>query len=195
MLIIGYNQLIMHSSLQKRSLLKVVIFSIFTVGIYDIYWIYKTRQEIVGGLNDPKAIPLFRILALPFVALLIALIVSFVQSYNQSEAGANALLNGLMILVGLVGVIGFFTIPLWWFFKYFQATNKLTKRTEPILLYVIWLICIFIAILPVWILIVQNDLNKTVDALANQTPGSRPQNEPPYPTHFGTPPAAGTYNS
>jgi len=43
--------------IEKRSLVKIYVLGIITLGIYFLYWFYKTKEEINGlGGNIPTAI-------------------------------------------------------------------------------------------------------------------------------------------
>ena len=41
----------------KRSVTKVVLYSIFTLGIYSLYWIYRVSQEVNELTNENKNKP------------------------------------------------------------------------------------------------------------------------------------------
>lgn len=157
--------------MKKRNLGVMVLLTIVTFGIYVIVWLYKSRKELTTTLGNPKAIPPFFYLPAPILLMVVALMVSFLAGYNDHGGGTNNIaVNLLVILAGFVGIIGVIAIPFWWFYKYFQAVHTLTRYTDNVLLYVIWILCAFLVPLPIWMLLTQNDINKFIAFGPGQTP-------------------------
>lgn len=116
----------------QREPWKVVVFGIITLGIYDIFWLYSTRKEMVAlGQQIPRVIWLF----LPYIVFLALLVVQMVMlgvlsDASRSSTGFNIL--NVVILIGEIIAI-FASIPVWlyWFYKYSQAIAAMTRNKMP----------------------------------------------------------------
>jgi hypothetical protein len=107
---------------QERGVLFVVLISIITFGIYYLYWVYKTQEEVkqhsgqgIGGV----------------VGLVIALVIGVVTVFViPSEVGKMRAQDnrdprvtgwtGLWATVGILIIIG----PIVWFVKVQRALNE-----------------------------------------------------------------------
>ncbi len=148
--------------MKKRNLPIVLLLTLVTLGIYALFWTYKTRQEILSQLADKKAIPSIFILLSPlFMALAFALLLLL------QRASSNAIvLDVLFVLLGMSLVIASLVVPFWWFYKYFKALDQVTHADNFALLYCLWVIGAVFGFLPIWMMLAQNDLNKVIDRLA-----------------------------
>jgi hypothetical protein len=174
--------------MKKRNIAIMALLTIVTLGIYVPVWLYRTRQEIMRHTSRSKAIPPFILLLLPYLVLFVLLGISLATGSDASSSIFNSL---ILLLAGPVAIIGMFVIPLWWFYRYFTAVHEVTHGTDGMLLYVIWVLCVFIVFFPVWMLLVQNDLNKTaaqLDTPPHDMPLPDRSNYPPQPN-----PPAGTF--
>jgi len=179
--------------MKKRNLFLVCVLTILTLGIYLLVWLYDTRKDAVKQLNEPKAIPPVSILFLPFMLLL----VSFVFSLATRDSNAG---NVIVLLVGIVAVPAIFIVPLWWFYKYSHGMYRVTHGTEPMLLYVLFIVLYTVGLGFVWMILVQNDINKALEhqVQAPQPPDTTPaiehsppqpwQQQPPAPSPMPQPP-------
>lgn len=111
----------------RRSLLTMIILSIITLGFYQIYWTYKTRQELVGQKQD---VPPFKLLMAPILAILAVGLVTLIVhlATNQSDSGgSNVVVNVLAVIVGILAVLTIIPISLYWFYKYCKAVEGVTE--------------------------------------------------------------------
>lgn len=159
--------------MKYRNPIVVALLTLITFGIYGIYWLYKTRLEIVGRNSNPASIPRLITLFLPIIALFA--VIPLVAMIDLVEGNANIIGTAVGILFCTVCIIVAIVIPFWWFYKYCMATAKVTKRTEGSVLYVLWVVCWLAGFYIIWPAIVQNDLNKL--AAKPTTPDA------PYPPH------------
>lgn len=92
---------------KKRSLLGMFFLTIFTCGIYFLYWVYKTKHEIndIGG-----KIPSFIFAILPLVHFYFYYCYArdFLKFIRHDDDQVNVLLY--LFLMGFFPVIGMFVI-------------------------------------------------------------------------------------
>jgi Domain of unknown function (DUF4234) len=107
---------------QERGVLFVILISLITLGIYYLYWVYKTQEEVkehsgqgIGGV----------------LGLVIALVVGFVTPFvipseigkMYEQDGQQSPVNGwtgLWATLGILILIG----PFVWFVKVQRALNR-----------------------------------------------------------------------
>lgn len=162
--------------MKKRHVLAVLGLSFVTLGIYVIYWLYKTRKELLHFLPDKKAIPRVIILFIPVFAMIGVVIgTGIISAALTFESPAyNAVWIATLILI-ILSVLAACVVSFWWFYRYFRAVEAVTQGNDAMLLYTLWIILTIIGFGPVWVLIVQNDLNKFIEN------GHRPLKAPAYP--------------
>lgn len=112
--------------MQTRSIPKMLLLTIVTLGFYQLYWLYKTRQEMVArGIR----IPPFLVLFLPILSLLVVAIVSFVTRFVLSTVSESSSFPFIDLLIVIGGVVAFsllIPIALYWFYKYCKAVESVT---------------------------------------------------------------------
>jgi hypothetical protein len=167
--------------MKKRNLFVVLVLSFITLGLYGLFWLYFTRRDILRFLPDKKAIPSFWVMAAPVLILLGLATLALIINALSTRSGGNPI-NGVLLLVGIPTSFATLVVPFWWMWHYFKAVYALTAKagqtgTEVWVLYLLWIASILVAV-PVWMLLVQNDLNKLADQLAAPQPA-----EPPSYTH------------
>jgi hypothetical protein len=111
--------------MKKRDPLVVILLTLVTFGIYGLYWLYSTREEMV---KKSAKIPPFWILLLPlllFVAALLEIVVHFVSLNNNSTT--VTITNGAAILLGVGALIG---IPysIYFMYKFCGGLAKVTRK-------------------------------------------------------------------
>jgi Domain of unknown function (DUF4234) len=157
--------------MKKRNIFAVFALSIITLGMYMIYWLYRTRLDLTDRLQDRKAIPPVFILFMPLVAIIALAVVTAILSLIAPDA------EGVIVaftIVYILGILAAIVVGLWWFYRYFQALHKVTQGTDPIMLYVLWIALSWMG-LPVWVIVVQNDLNKYIERGGQPAPVYPPQ--------------------
>ncbi len=138
--------------MKKRSIGKMLLLTIVTIGIYRLYWFIKTRAEM-KSIADVD-IPTPWIFAIPFfgyvfgIGLLIA---------TSSSTGSNPF--GLLIFYGLI--FASFIITALWLWRYSKAVEIVTNEKLSFALSIIVLLAVPDGI---DILIIQDYFNKLADA-------------------------------
>ena len=157
--------------MKKRNLGIMILLTFVTLGIYTMVWIYKSRKEVTTILQNDKAIKPFIWLLAPLLILIalffIIFLVNFISNSDSNTVGT------VVTAFGFLAVLGTFAIPFWWFVGYFKAVHAATGGNDFSLLYGIWVISFLVGV-PIWILLVQNDLNKKIDQLNGVTPVGMP---------------------
>ena len=102
--------------MKQRSLWFVGLMSIFTLGIYSLYWLYVTKNEMNEKYNQD--VPTFAMVFGPFIGIFLI---------------TPILLLGVEVaaLFWLIAVPSFLIVTavvLFWIWKYCQAVEKVTKN-------------------------------------------------------------------
>ena len=139
-----------------RSPIKVFLLSIVTLGIYDLYWLVKTRADL--NKETTKHVPTIWLIIIPFIVLGAGLILMIVgtrslpatssysagsysfnnNSFNNtptyasgsSVSNGNSSLSGLGVagfVITIIAYLLFLTVVPYWFFKYSKSINEYTK--------------------------------------------------------------------
>jgi hypothetical protein len=113
--------------MKQRSIAAVIILGLVTLNLYDIYWIWATRKELVAR---GAKIPPFWWLFLPLIAMFGIVLVQFGLRYALAAGGdspAGTIINALSIGIGVL--LLFLMIPLayYWAYRYCQAVDWITK--------------------------------------------------------------------
>lgn len=163
--------------MKKRHPAAVLLLPFATLGIYCIYWLYKTRQEILSKLEDKNAIPPLVVLLLPMLLVILLFAVGIFFNGDAQTAdtqddnlGAGGIISIALVLLFFIG--GVVILPLWWFWKYCKAAIQVTQEhgMDFAQLYILFVAVVWLCgILPIWMLITQLDYNK-VAALDGKHP-------------------------
>lgn len=151
--------------MQTRSLLQMVLLTIITLGIYQIYWLYKTREEMVQkGLQIPNILILFA----PYIALGGMFVLLFIQNFVFSSVdggGAPTQLGLIVFLIGALGVLAMLPIFFYWFYKYCKAVESVTDGFFPFdMNYFMLVLMSIFGIAIIWPVIVQYYFNRVAAA-------------------------------
>lgn len=150
--------------MKRRHVLAVLGLSFITLGIYVIYWLYKTRKELLHFLPDKKAIPRVIVLFVPyFVMIGLVICTSIIVASLDFDSPAYGAVNALTIILIILSTLAIFVVSFWWFYRYFKAVEAVTQGNDAMLYYTLWIILTLMGLGPVWVLIVQNDLNKFIE--------------------------------
>ncbi|HSH18727.1 MAG TPA: DUF4234 domain-containing protein [Candidatus Saccharimonadales bacterium] len=155
--------------MQKRELWKVIVFGIITLGIYDLVWIYKTRNEMVA---KGQKIPSFWLLFAPLLGLVAVAILQFILRFVLAGATPDApieearvlskVINIFSVLTGVVALLALLPVALYWFYTYCKAVEVVTKGKLALgLNYIMFLVLGLIGVGFLWPALVQDAFNKT----------------------------------
>lgn len=168
--------------MKHRHVLAVLALSYLTLGIYVIYWLYKTRLELLAYSQNKKAIPKVIVLFIPCFVLIGLAIISSVASasfYDLSgENAANATFVITLVLM-MAGILAVFVVAFWWQYHYFRTLEATVQGNDAMLLYVLWIILTLFGLGPIWVLLVQSDLNKFIENNYHPLRPAHPQGQQP----------------
>jgi hypothetical protein len=185
--------------MKKRNPMAVFGLSIITLGIYDIYWLAKTRKEL--NKESSTKVPSVWLLFVPLLIFVISLIAfmiiaigdtptthtvvstfnnqtttSTVQTTNGSTNKLGLLFLGIYILDGIIT----FFISFYWFFKFSKSVNEYTngKMGTGVTFLLLWVLHL------IGVAVVQDTFNDMIDS--GQVPGTPPPGVPaPTPAGAG----------
>jgi NADH:ubiquinone oxidoreductase subunit 5 (subunit L)/multisubunit Na+/H+ antiporter MnhA subunit len=126
--------------MKKRNPFAVFLLSIITLGIYDIYWLVKTKEV----LNKKTKIhtPSIWILFLPIILLIASVIAVFILvghfNYSTYPSSTNTMpINAttatqnreafVAVMFEIFAWILILPVSFYWFFKFSKAINSYTK--------------------------------------------------------------------
>ncbi len=169
--------------MKKRNIGLVLLFSFITLGIYVIYWLYIIRKELLPFAHNKNNFPRVLWLFLPWLLLISLLLLMAVLTASMPDSGSTfvgivAIFTSLVIFGGIIaGII----VSFWWFYRFFKGIAEVTGGTDPMLMYVLWIL-FNLMFGPIWTLLVQNDINKFIDNGYRPVPKEvPPQWYPPAP--------------
>lgn len=110
--------------MKKRNIFAVIIFSIITFGIYDLFWLASTKRVL--NEKNKEHVPTLWLLFAPILMLVLVAILQYVV-HLSSNGTSNSVVNIISILLGIAGVLGVIIVPFYWFFKYSKAVNEYTN--------------------------------------------------------------------
>lgn len=152
--------------MKQRNIFAVFILSIVTLGIYFLIWIYTIHRDLSKKIEDKKSLPSFLWLLVPEILIVLAFIVIVVSVLAAVMSGpeqGEVILSAIAIPFIIIAAIAPIVIGFWWFYLFCQVFYKAVGGTEATVSYVIWIIS-FCICLPIWTLIVQNDINKSLES-------------------------------
>lgn len=153
--------------MKKRNPLTVILLSIVTLGIYDIYWLVQTKKILNEKTRHHT--PSIWLLYLPVLILIAGygLMIGAGASGDSSSAGGVAILSVILILLGFISL---FVMSFIWFFKFSKAVNEYTqgKMSTAVSFLLLWILHL------IGVAFIQDAFNDMMDEPSNQTQPSAP---------------------
>lgn len=112
--------------MKQRNILTVILLSIFTLGIYDLYWLVSTKSVL--NRQTHVKIPSIWLLFYPFIALFTALLLSIIAIPHGVEYNDNTI-KIINIIIPSIVIFAVFPIYTFWFFKFSKSVNEYTNGT------------------------------------------------------------------
>ena len=176
--------------MKNRSLIKMLVLSIITLGIYQIYWLYKTREELVSLRQE---VPSFWLLVAPYITVILVFGAQLVINSSPSTSmDAQLGTNIISLILGLVAIIAIIPVTIYWHYKYCKAASfatggKPTFDMSFVLFIIFWLFGLSV----VWPFIMQDGYNTANVQPTPQPAAPQSPNEPgAFPPVGPTPPQA-----
>lgn len=110
--------------MKNRNLIFVTVMSLVTLGIYDLYWAFSTRNELV---KKGHKVPSPMIFLYPIIAALLSVLILVVLYDSPNGQDAMGVLGTVLVILMLVSALAFIPIGIYWLWRYSQAVGKVTK--------------------------------------------------------------------
>lgn len=112
--------------MKQRNLIAVIILSIVTLGIYDLYWLVATKNEL--NRRTDIRIPSVWILFAPVIVMVGLLIAGLVATAaTHGDPNVMRLINILFILVYVIAILVMIPVGFYWLLKFSKAVNHYTN--------------------------------------------------------------------
>lgn len=123
------------SKLKERSVVEVVILSLVTLGIYQLYWMYETNNELRESKRDVAPIKWFLIPIAVLIGLVIMAAISLLiggiigeSTVGQIFIGFGAVLFFLMYVLFLPAYFAMYGYWVYWLYKFSKALEVESKK-------------------------------------------------------------------
>lgn len=151
--------------MKNRSLLSMLILTIVTLGIYQLYWLFLTQKEMSSkGYRVPSVF----ILLAPYLTLVAIMLLNvgnnFVFSSVDGGGGSNVL-SLISLIIGLIAFIALIPVALFWYYRYCKAIELVTDGTFPFdMSYLSIILLSIFGVGFLWPFFVQYYLNRTTNS-------------------------------
>lgn len=161
--------------MKKRNPLAVILLSIVTLGVYDIYWLVQTKKVLNEKTRHHT--PSIWLLCLPVLILIVGyglLIFSAASPNGGSDEGGSAVLSLILIVLGFISL---FVMSFIWFFKFSKAVNEYTqgKMSTAVSFLLLWILHL------IGVAFIQDAFNDMIDEPSNQAQPQAPAPLQPLP--------------
>lgn len=163
--------------MKHRNLIAVIIFSIITLGVYDLYWLVKTKTV----LNKQTKVhtPTIFLILLPYivVAALVGVVIVFGIHHNANTVTSNAYatnptLNHNFIYIAIaefIAALVILPVTFYWFFNFSKSVNEYTHgEINTALAFVLLFMLRFIGIA-----VIQDKFNEMLAGSSTVSPKSK----------------------
>lgn len=140
--------------MKKRNIFAVLALSLITFGIYDLYWLVKTKNVL--NKNTKVHTPTVWLLIAPILILLVAIIAVAVLVGNGSNTSATI----VVFLIYAIAFVSIVPITFFWYFKFSKAISEYTRGelSTGVTFLLLWLLHF------IGVMIVQDKFNDMLDA-------------------------------
>ena len=150
--------------MRKRGLIFVAVMSIITVGIYDIYWLISTRNELVK--KGHKILSPWVFLT-PLLGLILVGVLQIITHLSPNDVTISndviTTLNIISVVVGVISVLTIVPLAIYFTWQYSQAVGKVTKDALTAeVCFVVALVTNVMGFWFIWPIVVQYYFNQTV---------------------------------
>jgi hypothetical protein len=147
--------------MKKRNIIAFLLLCIITCGIYELFWLYKTRLALVAKNNDPKSIPPLHYIFLPLLALLVVAIIQFWIGDNH-----NTVVTIFNVLSALLGIGGFVTAIVMSFvftYRFSLVSSTIFGTHDGSSVFWLWILGDILFGVPIGPVLVQSHMNQYLD--------------------------------
>lgn len=110
--------------MKQRNVMVVVLLSLVTLGIYDLYWLVQTKKVL--NQQTPTRTPTIWLLFAPVLLLLALILISTLSRVNQVNSQTSSGGGLLLVLIYMLGIFAIVPITFYWFFKFSKSVHEYT---------------------------------------------------------------------
>lgn len=161
--------------MKKRNLIAFIVFCVITLGIYLIYWVYKTRLALIAENGKEASIPPLSYVYGPLLVLVAAAVVLFWAGDSTAVA----------IICSVVGISAFITAlatSLVLMYRLSIVSGEVFKTNDGISIFWLWVGGCILAGIPLGPIIVQYNMNEYLAAQEGGKPKPAKLNPPTAPS-------------
>jgi len=152
--------------MKKRNPIVVLLLSLVTLGIYDIYWLVVTKKELnqKTKVHTPTLWMIFAPLLIGSVVILITILLRKPTVTNSAATVGLHVSGGniLVIIVYILMILAMLPLSLYWFLRFSKAVNEYTsgRMSTGLSFILLWLLHF------IGVAVVQDSFNDTIDNVA-----------------------------
>jgi|GEM_PF-1655299 len=165
--------------MKQRNIALVILYGFITLGIYDLVWLYKTRNEMVArGANIPQ----FLFLMAPVIIFGATCAIGFITLMGSAGNFSDDYVPASFFVfmgVAILALLATLPITLYWMYKYSEAVEYITnKQTTLGVSFGLWILFQAIGFPFIWNGLIQDSFNKHTDTQPVEGQASRPASQP-----------------
>jgi uncharacterized membrane protein HdeD (DUF308 family) len=149
--------------MKKRNPYFVAIMSLITLGIYQIYWLVVTKNEMV---RRGAKIPTIFLVFAPLLGLLLVAVLQIVVRFaiaGNNDNSLKTITNVVSVLIGIVALLALIPFGVYWFYKYCKGVEHVTEgQTSLELSFWMGLAAWLLGVQFIWSGVIQNRFNDQV---------------------------------
>lgn len=149
--------------MKQKNIALVIVLSIFTFGIYYLYWLYDASKDLRSrGHDSPKVYLLLLPVLGIFGGFLLFAVSNFLLGGAENSGGAaQTLINIVLFVVGLLSILSALPITIWWGYKFAGALEKASDGAiERNANFIIYIITLLVGLSVVWQAVTQSQINQ-----------------------------------
>lgn len=162
--------------MKKRNIIAFLLLCVFTCGIYQLYWLCKTRLALIDKNKRPDSIPPLRYVFLPLLALVVVVIIQF--WIGESEGAIVTALNIVSAFLGVGGIMTTIVMGFVFAYRFSLVSAQVFETHDGTSLFWLWILGSALFSAPIGPVLVQSHMNQYLDTQSGLEVGN-PMSQPP----------------
>ena len=139
--------------MKKRNLIAFIVLSMVTLGIYIIYWLYKTRLALIAENGKESSIPPLSYVYGPLLVLLAITVIMF----WAGDSDAVALICGML---GAGAIVTTIVMSFVLMYRLSIVSGEVFSTNDGVSIFWLWIAGCFFAAVPLGPIIIQYNMNQ-----------------------------------